>query len=128
VSFRVPCIHLVGNFLVILAGVPLSYTEVHQPREGREHVDGRVDALPVQLPADHDLPFRDVPGQVRYRVGDIVTGHGEDGELGDGAFLSFHNPCPLVDPCKIRVHVPGVTTPSGHLFTGGTDLPERLAV
>jgi len=41
----------------------------------------------VQLSGDEDLALGDISGQVWYGMSDIVAGHGQDGELGDGALL-----------------------------------------
>ena len=46
---------------------------LHQPRERRQDVDGRVYLPVVQLSVDEDLAFGDVARQVRDRVGDIYT-------------------------------------------------------
>src|SRR5579883_1469932 len=53
---------------------------VHQAREARQGVDGRVDPLPVERAAQDQLTLRDVAGQVGDGVGDVVVRHGEDGE------------------------------------------------
>src|SRR5665647_3391096 len=83
VTFRVPGIHLVRDLLVVFPRVSLSYTEIHQPRKRGQYIDGRVDTLTVKIPVDHDLAFGDIPGQVRDRMGDIITGHRQDRNLGD---------------------------------------------
>jgi len=53
---------------------------------------------------------------------DVVIGHGEDGDLGDGPRPPNHPPGPLVDGGQIGVHVPGVPAAPGHFLTGGGHL------
>jgi hypothetical protein len=59
-----------------------------------------------------------------FRVGGgkgshTVVGHGQDGNLGDGTVPSFYTSSTLVDGGQISVHVTGVTTTTGHFFSGG---------
>ena len=61
-------------------------------------------------------------------MGDVPSGHGEDGDLCDGSLLALDPSGTLVQLCEVGVHVSGVTAPSGHFLTGGSDLTERLAV
>ena len=82
----------------------------------------------MQLSGDEDLTLGDVSGQVRNGVGDVVAGHGQDGELGDGSLLALDDPCSLVLAGQVGVHVTWVATSSGHLFTSSTHLSERLAI
>lgn len=44
----------------------------------------------------HYLTLRDVSSKIRDRVGDIVVGHGQDGELGDGAVRAQHSASTLI--------------------------------
>ena len=48
-------------------------------------------------------------------MSDVVVGHSEDGDLGDGPSSALNPTGPLVDGGQIRVHVTGETTPSGNL-------------
>jgi hypothetical protein len=57
-----------------------------------------------------------------------VVGHGQDGDLGDGAVAALYTTSSLVDGGQIRVHVTGVSTATGHLFSGGGDLTKSVAV
>ena len=61
-------------------------------------------------------------------MGDIVTGHGQDGDLCDRSLLSLDPSRTLVELCEVGVHVTGVSTPSGHLFSCCSDLTECLTV
>ena len=47
----------------------------------------------VQLAVDVDLPLCDVPGEVWDGVGNVVVGHGQDGQLRDGALAPLNAPC-----------------------------------
>lgn len=68
------------------------------------------------------LALRDVARQVGDGVGDVVVRHRKDGQLGDGPIAAVHATSALVDGGQIGVHVPGVTTSTGHFFTGGGHL------
>jgi hypothetical protein len=57
-----------------------------------------------------------------------VVGHGQNGDLGDGAVAALYTTSSLVDGGQIRVHVTGVSTATGHLFSGGGDLTKSVAV
>jgi hypothetical protein len=57
-----------------------------------------------------------------------VVRHGQDGNLGDGSVTALYTTSSLVDGGQIRVHVTGVTTATGHLFSGSGDLTQRIAV
>lgn len=39
-------------------------------------------------------------------MGDVVVGHGQDGQLSDAAFAPLNPAGPLVDGGKVCVHVP----------------------
>ena len=77
----------------------------HQPGQGRQNIDGGVDLAILQLPVHVDLALGDVACQVGDGVGDVVVGHGQDGQLGDAAGAALYAPGPLVDGGQIRVHV-----------------------
>jgi len=51
-----------------------------------------------------------------------IIGHGEDGDLGDGAVSALHPAGALVDGGQIGVHVAGEASAAGHFLTGGGDL------
>ena len=46
---------------------------LHETGEGRQHVDGRIDLLVVELPVDEDLAFSDIASEIGYGVSDIVV-------------------------------------------------------
>ena len=69
---------------MVRPGVAFSDAVLHKPGQGRQHIDGRIDVLPVQLPVQNNLPLCDVACQVRNGMGNIVVGHGENGYLGWG--------------------------------------------
>mmetsp|Transcript_26497 Transcript_26497/g.99679 ORF Transcript_26497/g.99679 Transcript_26497/m.99679 type:complete len:242 (-) Transcript_26497:968-1693(-) len=113
---RIRGVELVGHARVVLAGEALADGGLHQPREGRHHVDGRVHLGVVKLPVDVDLPLRDVAGEVGDGVGDVVVGHGQNGQLGDGAVAAADAASSLVDGGEVGVHVAGVGATAGHLL------------
>jgi hypothetical protein len=57
-----------------------------------------------------------------------IVGHSQDRNLGNGPVSPFYTTCSLVDGGQIRVHVTGVTTATGHFFSGCRDLTESIAV
>jgi hypothetical protein len=57
-----------------------------------------------------------------------VVGHSQDGNLGDGSVAALYTTSSLIDGGQIRVHVTGVTTSTGHFFSGGGDLTKSIAV
>ena len=53
-------------------------------------------------------------------IGDnVVVGHGQNGDLSDGALAPNHASGPLVNCGQIRVHVPRIPSTPGHFLTGG---------
>ena len=77
-SAGVERVELVGHRPVIRPRPAGAHAEPHEPRERRQHVDGRVDAAPVELAREDDLPLGDVAGEVGDGVGQVVVRHGED--------------------------------------------------
>ena len=73
----------------------------------------------MKLTVDVDLTLCNVARQVGDGVGNVVVGHGQDGDLGDGAVPSLHPAGPLVDGGQVGVHVAGKAPPAGHLLSGG---------
>mmetsp|Transcript_9018 Transcript_9018/g.30566 ORF Transcript_9018/g.30566 Transcript_9018/m.30566 type:complete len:578 (+) Transcript_9018:341-2074(+) len=124
----VVCIELVGHVAVVAARHVRANGRLHQAREGREHVDRRVDLAVVQLAVHVDLPLGDVAREVRDGVRDVVVGHGEDGDLRDGARAALHAPGALVDGREVRVHVAGVPAAAGHLLASRGHLAEGVGV
>ena len=45
---------------------------LHETGERGEDVDGRVDLFVMELSVDEDLSFRDVAGEIRDGMGDVV--------------------------------------------------------
>lgn len=113
---------------MVLASHTLSNGRLHQSRERRKNVDRGVDVAVVETTVDEDLTLSDVACQIRNGVSDIIVGHGENRDLGDGSVTALDTTSTFVDGRQIRVHVTGVTTTTGHLFTGSGDLTEGIAV
>lgn len=109
---------LVGDVGVVLARHALADGGLHETRQRRQHVDRRVDLPVVKLTIDVDLALSDVSRQIGNRMGYVVVGHGENGNLGDGAVAALDSAGALVDGREIGVHVAGETTTSGYLLTG----------
>ena len=71
----------------------------HEPGQGRKHIDRWVDLSVVELTIYIDLAFSNVASQVWNGVGDVIIGHGKNGQLGDGALTPLNAPSPLIDGC-----------------------------
>src|SRR6266850_4524253 len=121
-------VELVCEASVVLPGPPLADALVHEPGEALEHVDGRVDAAPVEVPADVDLALGDVAREVGDGVGLVVRWHREYRYLGDGALPALYLAGPLVQGGEVGVGVPGEAPPTGDLVPCRGDLSQRLAV
>src|SRR5258708_34484512 len=61
-------------------------------------------------------------------MADVVVGHGEDDELGEGARLAAHPARSFKERGEVAVHVARIAAPAGQLLAGGGDLPQCLAV
>ena len=94
---------LIRQILMILPGIPFTDTVLHQTGQRRQDTDRRIHRLAMQIPIQHDLPFRNVAGQIRDRMGNIVIGHGQDRQLGHGPVGALHDPCPLVNCGKLTI-------------------------
>ena len=102
---------------MIGARAPAADPLAHQARERGEGIDGRHDALPVQLATEHELPLGDVAGEIGNGVRDVVVGHGEHGDLRHRSRPSVHHPGPLVQRGEVSVHVPGESAAARHFLT-----------
>ncbi len=125
---RIGRVELVHEVRMILAGLAGADSLVLQAGKGRQHIDGRIDALGMETAVDDDLSFGDVPGEVRDRVRFVVLGHRENRNLRDRPLLAFDPACTLVDRGEVGVEIAGVTPPAGDLSAGSGDLAKRLAV
>ena len=119
---------LVGHSRMILARAALADTLLHQPRQRRQHVDRRFQALAVQRAAQDHLSLGDVPGQVGDRVGLVILRHAQNRHLGDRPALALDAPRPFVDQRQVGVHVAGIGAPARHLLACRRDLAQRVAV
>ena len=119
---------LVADGAVVHPGVPLADAVLHQAGKAGQHRDGGIHPHQVQAPVQHNLPLGDVPRKVRHRVGDVVVGHGEDGDLCHRAVVAVDHPRPLVEGGQVGIEVAGVALPAGDLPLGGGELPQRLGV
>ena len=88
---------------MILAGEALADAVFHKSRQGRKHAHRRVDGLAMKLAVQYDLALRDVSGQVRDRMGNVVVGHGQDRDLGHGALHALHDAGALIEGRQLAV-------------------------
>jgi len=119
-------IELVGNGRVILS--ILLNSLLHESGKGRQHVDGRIDLLVVELSVDEDLSLSDVAGQIGNGMGDIVVGHGENRNLGDGTVSAVHSTGSLVDGRQIGIEITGVGSSTRHFFSSSRHLSQRVSI
>lgn len=54
-----------------------------------------------------------------------IVGHGQDGDLGDGAVSAFHSAGAFIDGGQICVHVAGKPSTPGDFLSGSGDLNEE---
>ena len=85
--------------------------DLHETRQRPQHVDRGVNVVVVQSAVQVDIAFRDVAGQIRDGVRDIVIGHGEYWDLGDGPLVVKQNKStkktrPNVLCGHVRAHTP----------------------
>ena len=113
---------------MVLAGFAFADALVFQAGERGQHVDGRLDAFAVQLAREDDLPLGDVAREVGDRVGLIVLGHGEDGNLRDRTFFAADAARPLVHGGEVGVQIARIAAAAGHFPARGGNLAQGLGV
>mmetsp|Transcript_3470 Transcript_3470/g.7235 ORF Transcript_3470/g.7235 Transcript_3470/m.7235 type:complete len:264 (-) Transcript_3470:535-1326(-) len=113
---------------MVVSGHAFSNGGFHETGQRGEDVDGREDALCVELTVEIDLSLSNISSQIGNRMRDIIVRHRQDGQLRDRSVPAHHTPSPLVNCGQIRVHVPGITTPSRHLLPRRGHLAQRICV
>ena len=111
---------------MVFSCIPFSDTVLHQTGQRWEDVDRRIDGLSVERTVKHDLSLRDISGQVRDRVSDIVVRHGKDRKLCHGAFHALHDAGALIDRRQLAVQIAREAFTAGDLSFGGGDLTHCL--
>ncbi len=61
-------------------------------------------------------------------MGNVIVGHGQNGDLGHGTLLALHDARPFVQAGQIGIEVAGVSLTAGNLALGGGELPQGFAV
>mmetsp|Transcript_28453 Transcript_28453/g.78164 ORF Transcript_28453/g.78164 Transcript_28453/m.78164 type:complete len:354 (-) Transcript_28453:91-1152(-) len=61
-------------------------------------------------------------------MGNIIIGHGQNGQLGNGTVSSHDTSGTFVNGGQIRVHVTGITTTTGNFFAGGRHFAQGIGV
>ena len=61
-------------------------------------------------------------------MGDVVVGHGENGNLGNGAAAAFDHAGPLIQGGKVGIQIAGIAFPAGDFSFGGRKLPAGLRI
>ena len=113
---------------MVSTGLALADTLILQTGQRGQHVNGRRDALAVQLTAQDDLSLGDITGQVGDGVGLIILGHGEDGNQGDTAVFALLPSGTLIERSKVSVHITGISAAAGHFLSGGGDFTQCIGV
>ena len=113
---------------MVVPGVALADAVLHQTGKAGQHRNGGIDAHKIQAAVQDDLALGDVAGEIGDRVGDVVVGHGENGNLGHRAIVAVDNSGPFVKGGQLGVEVAGVTLTAGDLSLGGGKLPEGFGV
>ena len=125
---RIGRVQLAGQCRMVGVRVALAGAVLHQPREARQHVDGRVDTGAIEFTRQHDLAFGDVAGQIRDRVADVVRRHRQDRQLRQRSLDAVQAPRPFVERREVRVHVAGIALAAGNFALGPGHFAQRLAV
>ena len=97
------------------SGVALADTVLHQTGQRRQYADRRIQTLSLQGAVKDDLSFGDVAGQVGDRVCDVVVGHGEDRDLGNGTGMSLDHAGSFVQRSQIGIEIAGIALSAGDL-------------
>ena len=106
----------------------LADTLILQTGQGRQHVDGRLHALPVQFTAQDNLALGDVTGQVRNRMGLVVLRHGQDRDQRNTSLFALLPSRTLIHGRQVGVQISRITTPSRNLLTGRGNFTERVRI
>ena len=76
---------------------------LHETRQGGEHVDWWVDLSVMEGTINENLTFSDVTSEIGDGMGDIIVGHGQDGNLGNGTVAACDTTSALVDGREISL-------------------------
>ena len=101
---------------------------LHQTGQGWEYVNWWIDSSSVHVSINIDLALSDISSKIWNWMSDIIIGHCEDGELGNGSELSINTTGSLIDGGKIRIHVTWVTSSTRHLLSGCRDLSQGIGI
>ena len=82
----------------------------------------------VKLTAEYYLTFCDISSKVRDRMGLVILRHGKDRDHCNRTLLSLLTACSFIKRSKVGVHVSGISSTSGNLFTGSTYLTKCICV
>lgn len=103
---------------MVNSGHALSNSRLHESTERWQHVDGWIDLSVVQVSIDKDLSFCDIACQIGDGMGDIIIGHGQNGQLCNGTILSYDSTGSLIDCGEISIHITWITSSTWHFFSG----------
>lgn len=82
---------------MVHSGHALANGRLHESTQRWQHVDGGIDLSVVQVSVNENLTLCDIACQIGNGMGDIIIGHGENGQLCDGSVLANDSTGSLVD-------------------------------
>lgn len=92
---RIVGVQLVGDGSMIRSVLLDGF--LHQPGQRGKHVYWGVDLFVMELSVDEDLALGDVAGQIGDWMGDVVVGHRQDGDLGNGTIFTMDTTSSLIN-------------------------------
>mmetsp|Transcript_13236 Transcript_13236/g.27456 ORF Transcript_13236/g.27456 Transcript_13236/m.27456 type:complete len:441 (-) Transcript_13236:62-1384(-) len=121
-------VQLIGNGTMIGTSHAFTNGGLHETGQGGQDVNGREDPLGMQLTIQINLSFGNVSRQIGNGMGNVIIGHGQNGQLRDTSIASHHTSGAFVNGTQIRVHVSGVSTTTGDFFTSGGNFAQGIGV
>ena len=88
---------------MVFSGVAFTDAVLHQTGQGGQHVDRWINSLTVKLAVQYNLAFGNISGQVGDWMGDIVVGHGQNGDLSNRSVDTLDNTGTLIDGSQFAV-------------------------
>lgn len=61
-------------------------------------------------------------------MGDVIVGHGENGDLSNGPVAALDTASSLVESCQIGIEVTWVTSTTGYFFSRGRNFSKGIGI
>ena len=113
---------------MISSGLALSDSFVFQTGKGRQYIDWRCHTFSVQLPAQNNLSFCNISGQVRDWMGLVILRHGQDRDHRDTSLFAVLTPGTLIHRGKVCVHISRISASSRHFFSCRRHFTQRIRI